>query len=166
MLKWIKINQDLLTANKQNIFKYTDDNPVYEKIVKSLLGLEDDIELKDLKFELEVFGNLSECYFASRFQSEMDIVNTTLKSGKAEDASEAFNNKIYIDELLNLFDREDEEVPSLPMLQHFLKSQITDFQTIPDSLSKYWIAKWNDVNSWAFYWSDGSIFNCLAKMSA
>ena len=165
MLKWNNIDKSILNPGKKLTFKHSDNKVEYDFLAKNLLGLNVGCNLKDFKFELIVFGMLSECFFATQFSYNIDTVRSILKSGKAIPTSVAFENPTYRNELLNLLDKEDAQKPDLAMLTEFIKSKIRDFQALNGQDEAFWIAEWSDVNSWACYWRSGDKFNCLAKMS-
>ena len=166
MLKWNQIDKNMLMIGKNAIFKHSDNKAEYDIVAKKILGLEIDKKLEDFQFELSVFGLLSECFLAVQFTYHMDYVLEILKSGKAIPIVEAFENEVYKDELLNLFNKENESKPNLTMLKEFIKTKMLNFQILNDSNTTFWIAEWSDVNNWACYWQTGSKFSCLAKMSS
>jgi hypothetical protein len=165
MLKWNQINRALLEPGKSKAFKYSNNQVECEVIAKKILGLKEGVELKDFKYEIFVYGLLSECCFAAQFQYDLEIVNEVLLAGGAKTAAETFENDAGKDDLLNLFDKEGDNIPNIAMLKEFLTKEMRIFQSLPGQNGFFWIAEWSGVNCWACYWIDGDRFNCLGKMS-
>lgn len=165
MLKWNRIDQDLLKPGAWLGLNHRDKNPANEAMAKRILGLDAEAVLPGFEYDLTVFGSLNECFFAARFEDRSEYGKVILASGQAVPVRELFAESACRDDILNLFDREDAASPDLSMLQNFIKSNMKDFQILNASKASFWMSKWSNVNSWACYWKVDDTFHCLAKQS-
>ena len=163
-MKWSELT-NLAKSSQQVVIKDSDRDQIHVDAVKKVLGLDTSSVVNGFTFEVSLFGLLSECSLAAQLQVDRDQLKTIVESGKAEDGAAALANKVYSEDLLNLFDKEDENAPNLNLLVEFIRSNKATFQDLPTETSKIWIRRFSDVNSWSFYWYEQGKLNCLAKMS-
>jgi hypothetical protein len=161
MIKWSKFGKQQLKADEKVEFSDSDIEQV-----KTVIGLSRNDSPDNFRFSGSIYGILSECFLAASFKYEEGFVKKVLRESNAENATIAFKNSVYSEDLLNLFDCEDSKEPNFDMLVSFLKRQMETFQSLPVNLQSCWVGQWSDINGFAFFWVSGNYFHLIAKMSS
>jgi len=164
MLNWTSLNTLQLKQSQRAVLSHSDAALDHHSIAKEILGLEPDAALRAFHFEIVIFGALSDCLFGAQFTYDENVVKTILSVGQAMPIAVAFEDSAQKADLLNLFDKEDEDKPTLDMLINFVRSNYKSFQKCAGSADAFWIGEWSDVNNWCLYWHSGESFYCLGKM--